>query len=86
MGVTAFSVAGMLGLVGVMGLARPAGSATPTAPADTTASPHSVPAPRPGTTDGGHGDRAARGPDGATRVQVTTPTTTAPVARTHGSH
>ena len=42
-GVAAFSVATMLGLVGVMGLARPASSATPTAPVDTTAEP--LPAP-----------------------------------------
>ena len=42
-GVAAFSVATMLGLVGVMGLARPASSATPTAPGDTTAAPLPVP-------------------------------------------
>ena len=88
-GVAAFSVATMFGLVGVMGLARPASSATPTAPGTTT-----PPAPMPTSTPDpvattAPGPATAAPPVALTarpRVQVTTPPTVAPVARTNGSH
>ena len=89
-GVAAFSVAGMLGLVGVMGLARPVSSATPTSPDGTTAGPRPVPtvAPPP-AAPAAPGEATAAPPVALTarpRVQVTTPTTAAPTARTNGSH
>ncbi len=88
-GVAAFSVASMLGLVGVMGLARPVSSATPTVPDDTTAAPlpvaTSAPAP---AAPAAPGQAIAAPPVALTArpsVQVTTPTTAAPVARTNGT-
>ena len=89
-GVAAFSVATMLGLVGVMGLARPASSATPTAPGTTNTPPVPVPtsAPEPAAT-AASGPATTAPPVALTArpsVQVTAPTTAAPVARTNGSH
>ena len=88
-GVAAFSVATMFGLVGVMGLARPASSATPTVPGTTTP-PVPVPtSPPEPVAPAAPGPATAAPPVALTvrpRVQVTTPTTVAPVARTNGSH
>ncbi len=89
-GVAAFSVATMLGLVGVMGLARPMSSATPSAPGDTTAAPRPVPTvAHPPAAPTAPGEAVAAPPVVLTArpsVQVTTPTTAAPIARTNGSH
>ncbi len=87
-GVAAFSVATMLGLVGVMGLARPASSATPSGPATTTRPPAPTP-PREPVATAASGPATAEPPVPLTArpsVHVTTPATAAPVARTNGSH
>jgi hypothetical protein len=90
-GIAAFSVATMLGLVGVMGLARPASSGSPTAPADTTAAllPTPVAAPAAAAAAMASGEAIAAPPVALTArpsVRVTIPTAVAPVARTNGSH
>lgn len=76
-GVAAFSVATMLGLVGVMGLVRPA-SPTEVAP---TGTPR--PTPGAGPTQGGAAPPVAL--TARPSVRVTT-LAAAPVARTNGSH
>ncbi len=90
MGVAALSVATMLGLVGVMGLARPTGAATPSAPGGTIAEQRPVPTvalpPAAPTSPGG---ALAAPPVVLTArpsVQLTNPTTAAPIARSNGSH
>jgi hypothetical protein len=89
-GVAAVSVATMFGLVGVMGLTRPASSATPTVPHGTTATPSPVPTSAPAPASTATQGRAIAAPPVALaarpNVEVTTPTTAAPAARTNGSH
>ena len=88
-GVAAFSVASMLGLVGVMGLVRPVSSETPTVPDDTTAAPVQVAtsAATPAAT-AAPGQAIVAPPVALTArpsVQVTTAPTATPVARTNGT-
>lgn len=89
-GVAALSVATMLGLVGVMGLARPTGAATPSAPGGTIAEPRPVPTvAHPPAAPTSPGEAVAAPPVVLTArpsVQVTNPTTAAPIARSSGSH